>query len=411
MMMQMRMICGALFMAAATVNLAFAQDNRPADPPNPTGQPESAPVVDSNAAHMQVDPPEWDFGEIWYGEVAQGELTLKNTGRSTLEITRVKTSCGCTAAKLKKDTLAPGEAVPLKLTYNKKRAGNVSQTVRIFSNDPAQPTKVIRVKGRVKPVFDGLGSIFFGKLTAGDRQAKTLDLKNALQEKVFLKVKDTRPSIPYYDIRLEEIEPGMHYRLTVATKPPLRSGALNTTINLETGLERIPKLMVPVRARVVSRVSVSPRTLWVSPKTSPSRERRVQVTYLAEHPIEITEVRPNHEGVKARLIPAKEPRRPTRFLTRVILVTTPPADEIPEEGTTLEILTSDPEFAKLEVPIRHAPRPGRSRSRAGARQQPAERRIGSRARAVAGAASQRREAKEASEAGRRAEPTSRPAGP
>ena len=222
MVMQTRKICGAL-LVAATLNLAFAQDSRPAGPPSSSGQPASAPLADSNAAHIEVDPPEWDFGEIWYGEAAQGELTLRNTGQGTLEITRVKKSCGCTAAKLEKDKLAPGEAVPLRLTYKKDRVGNVSQTVRIFSNDPAQPTKVIRVKGRVKPIFEGLGSISFGRLMSDDYQAKTLELKNVLQEKVFLKIKDVRPRIPYYDIRLEEIEPGMHYRLTVATKPPLRA--------------------------------------------------------------------------------------------------------------------------------------------------------------------------------------------
>jgi len=411
MMKQMRMICGALFMAAVTLNLAFGQDNPPADPPIPTGQPESAPVADDNPPHIEVDPPEWDFGEIWYGEAAQGELTLKNTGQGTLEITRVKTSCGCTHAKLEKDELAPGEAVPLRLTYKKERAGNVSQTVRVFSNDPAQPTKLVRVKGRVKPVFEGLGPISFGKLAPNDRLTKTLELKNALQEKIFLKVKDARPNGSYYDIRLEELEPGRHYRLTVATKPPLRSGALITNINFETGLERIPKLVVPVRAAVVPRVSVSPRTLWANPKTSPSRERRVQVTYLAERPIEITEIRSNHEGVKAELTPAKEPPKPTRFLTRVILVTTPPAEEIPEEGTILEILTNDPEFAKLEVPIRRALRAGRNWNRAGVRQHLAERRTGSRERSAAGATWQSGEPKEAGEAGRKAEPTSRPTGP
>jgi hypothetical protein len=411
MMTHIRMICGAWFVAAATQSLAFAQNQRPTDSPNATGQPASAPVADSNSPHIQVDPPEWDFGEIWYGEAAQGELTLKNTGQGPLEITRVKTSCGCTHAKLESQTLAPGETMPLKLTYKKDRAGNVSQVVRIFSNDPAQPTKIIRVKGKVKPVFEGLAPISFGKLASNDHQTRTLELKNALPEKVFLTIKDIRPNNSYYDIRLEEIEPGMHYRLTVATKPPLRSGALIANISFDTGLERIAKLSVPVRGAVVARVSVSPRTLWVSPRSSPGRERPVQVTYLAEQPIEITEIRTNHEGVKAKLTPAKEPRQPTRFLTRVILVTTPAAEEIPEEGTTLEILTSDTEFAKLEVPVRRAPRVGRGWSQVGGRRSLAERRMGVRERPAAGATSQGGDPKEVTEVGRKAEPTSRPAGP
>ncbi len=66
--------------------------------------------------------------------------------RSVLTIKDIKTSCGCTAALLSQDSLAPGQDGTIKVELNtKNRSGKMSRTVTVQSNDPKDPAKVLTI--------------------------------------------------------------------------------------------------------------------------------------------------------------------------------------------------------------------------------------------------------------------------
>jgi hypothetical protein len=70
----------------------------------------------------------------------QHTYTIKNEGDSVLNISNVKTSCGCTTAELARKTLAPGESVPLIATMNLRgRKGKTKKSITVSSNDPKTP--------------------------------------------------------------------------------------------------------------------------------------------------------------------------------------------------------------------------------------------------------------------------------
>jgi len=62
----------------------------------------------------------WNFGKIKEGAVVKHAFLLKNTSCSALEITGVRTSCGCATSKLLKTRLAPGESTSLEVEFNSK---------------------------------------------------------------------------------------------------------------------------------------------------------------------------------------------------------------------------------------------------------------------------------------------------
>jgi hypothetical protein len=54
------------------------------------------------------------------------ELTFTNTGRASLKITKIKTTCGCTVTQLEKREYAPGESGTIKVTYTAPKATGVA---------------------------------------------------------------------------------------------------------------------------------------------------------------------------------------------------------------------------------------------------------------------------------------------
>ena len=96
-----------------------------------------------------------DFGEVGSGTNNVCEFKFTNTGDSLLKITKVSKTCGCTPYTLAKKEYAPGEAGTLKVKYNaSKRAGKVTRTLYVYSNDKARPKIKLAVKANIMQKVD-----------------------------------------------------------------------------------------------------------------------------------------------------------------------------------------------------------------------------------------------------------------
>ena len=102
---------------------------------------------------LEVDREQHDFGSIPPTEPVQTVFKVANRGGKTLEITRIQTSCGCTAAMMDSQTIKPGEVSSLKVTFDPRgRSGQQSRTLWLFSSDPHNPQKQLNVTADVAPI-------------------------------------------------------------------------------------------------------------------------------------------------------------------------------------------------------------------------------------------------------------------
>ncbi len=122
------------------------------DPENPelvlsfTGNVVSASQVSDGAPTIYFSETEHDFGKVNEGDKVNYTFNFANKGTSELTIKDIKTSCGCTAALLSQDNLAPGQEGTLKVELNtQNRSGKMSRTVTISSNDPKDPAKILTI--------------------------------------------------------------------------------------------------------------------------------------------------------------------------------------------------------------------------------------------------------------------------
>lgn len=108
-----------------------------------------------NAAQKvaEISPITWKASTIDVGEIPQGtpkliQYEFTNTGKSTVVITKVQGSCGCTATDYTKEPIAPGKTAVIKATYNASNVGAFTKTVTVTTNVDATPT-VLTFKGTV----------------------------------------------------------------------------------------------------------------------------------------------------------------------------------------------------------------------------------------------------------------------
>ncbi|MBN2447223.1 MAG: DUF1573 domain-containing protein [Phycisphaerae bacterium] len=309
---------------------------------------------------LRVEPPNWDFGEVWYGAPLSTEVKLTNVGSETLEIKNIRKSCGCTGAKLDKRTLEPAETTIMEVGYDStKGREKVQQTITIETNDPGRPTTRFTLSGTCKPMFDfeingqklNIPSLQLGQLSKSEVKSGTLTIKPLYDKhKVHLALADEK--VAGYDVKLKEVVPGEQYELTATTIPPLDPGAAMTVVHLKTDVEFMDTMKVRLGGYVIPAVRVVPDRLMVSPKLTFESKKRVKIVYLKTTPIEVLNIECDDPRVTWEKLEAPgESSGPNGAIE--LEVTLPPGDSIPEAGIKLTITTDsqDPDYETLEVPI------------------------------------------------------------
>jgi hypothetical protein len=109
----------------------------------------SAATTDAGTAAVSDDPRnnttiQWidsavDMGKITEGQKLEVAFRFKNTGNKPLVIKQVLPSCGCTAADVPKEPIAPGEEGVIKGVFDSSgKPGMNNKTMTVFTNTEAK---------------------------------------------------------------------------------------------------------------------------------------------------------------------------------------------------------------------------------------------------------------------------------
>ena len=92
-----------------------------------------------------------DFGHVPRGPELQYNFKFTNKGSAVLNIERVQTSCGCTGATVgEKTEYKKNESGEIKITFNTQgRSGHQEKTISVFSNDPENLQKDLKISCEV----------------------------------------------------------------------------------------------------------------------------------------------------------------------------------------------------------------------------------------------------------------------
>lgn len=106
--------------------------------------PNSAKGIDESAKAPKVEfkKMEHDFGTVIQGERVTYGFRFTNTGNADLLLSKVKTSCGCTATNYPVDPIKPGESKLITVSFNSEnRIGFQNKRITVLCN--ANPSKYV----------------------------------------------------------------------------------------------------------------------------------------------------------------------------------------------------------------------------------------------------------------------------
>ncbi len=104
----------------------------------------------ANAPQIDLPDPNFDFGEIEEGQLIEKEFKFTNTGKADLIIRKIKPSCGCTTVEPADKIIQPSKTSSFKASVRTNGfSGKIAKSVTIITNDPINPTVVVRITGTV----------------------------------------------------------------------------------------------------------------------------------------------------------------------------------------------------------------------------------------------------------------------
>jgi hypothetical protein len=240
-----------------------------------------------------------DFGTVPRGAQLKHDFVITNPYAVPLEITEVKSGCGCVTASAPRKTLGPRESGVIEVRMDGTRfTGAKSVGVRVTVGPKFVSSAELRVSatGRTDVVFNP-GQVAFGAVPAGESPTKTVDVEyaGALDWKVTEVIARDVP----YTVKMDQTyrRPGqVGYRMTVTLKKDAPVGPLKHELILRTNDPASPNVPVLVEGQVQSSLSVSPSSLSLGViKPTDALTRRVVVK--GTSPFKVTEVKSDGAGV------------------------------------------------------------------------------------------------------------------
>lgn len=201
---------------------------------------------------LLVENPDFNFGQAIAGEKLSHTFLLKNIGDAPLSINRVKSSCGCTAALLSSEVLAPGEQAEVEATFDSTRfRGAVVKTIYLYTDDPLNKVKQLYIRGHVKPELSQTPKrVEFKGLVSGVPKETRVVLGNQGKKRLTLSAPQaTNPDISA-ELAKATLAPGESIELTIAVSPPSNKTRVSGYIIIKTDSENLPELRIPVYGRV-----------------------------------------------------------------------------------------------------------------------------------------------------------------
>ena len=202
--------------------------------------------VGSALAEQGISPPDiefseelWDFGTIKEGDVVTHVFEVKNLGGAELVISKVRPSCGCTAALLSSGEVPPGGTSQIEVTFNSSGfKGKVTKYIYVESNDPDEPraklTITVTVEVPPRPTINLAESSWdLGLVTEGEKPTYTLSVENTGERELVISNVRTSAQCTAKLLTTSNIPPGKVGKIRMSYDPTGQKGLVREYLYID----------------------------------------------------------------------------------------------------------------------------------------------------------------------------------
>jgi hypothetical protein len=166
-----------------------------------------------------------------------GLFKFTNRGKSPVKIIKVKSSCGCTTAELKKKEYQVGESGQIEVTFlHEKRQGMQEKKITVYTNDPKNSKHILTLKVNIPLILKVSPRILYWRKE--DRLQKNLTVDVMYEDPIH--ISSVHCTNPNFEVEIKEIKVGRQYAILVTPSKDaqLQQGTLIIQTDLPQDINR-----------------------------------------------------------------------------------------------------------------------------------------------------------------------------
>ncbi len=201
------------------------------------------------------------FGTVSRNAKTEHSFVIENCFEEDVHIAAVRSSCGCTNPVLTKKTLKSWEKGEVIAQFNTRSfIGTKTAEITVVIDRPFYAEVKLTVGGTIRSdIVVEPGEVRFGDVELGTK--KVVDLKISYAGRRDWKISDIRGNSEQIEVRLDPVQRNgsmTNYVLHITLKDNTPVGELSDELIVVTNDEKNEQFTLPVNARVVPPVSISP---------------------------------------------------------------------------------------------------------------------------------------------------------
>jgi hypothetical protein len=242
------------------------------------------------APQITCEEPIFDFGTRDTAEVVVHSFTLKNTGDEDLLIHAVRPACGCTAARLPRQSIPPGESVDLSTQLTLAgRTGSMRKTIRIDSNDPSTPSLELALVGKTTTDVEILPPVLVLKKNSPSQPA-TGSVRIKSTDGSQFEITEMRSASGKIKLRADTIPGESAYQISAHFDDTPPTGQHSDTITISTTLKGGKTLTLPATVVATAPIAAAPARIVLEESPEPTISRTIVLKAPKSEQIEIDRI-------------------------------------------------------------------------------------------------------------------------
>ena len=335
-------------------------------PPIPPPAPASA-SANAVGPVIQFNTESYDFGKSLLGDPIRYTYRVTNAGDAMLEISNVKSTCGCTTVGAPSSggswtrQIAPHQTGVIPIEVHVLANGPINKTVTVTSNDKNRPNATLQIRGTIwTPIELSIPqpTVIFN-LKADAPAISTQVIKIFNREDPPLTLSAPESSSQFFSAVLRTNDPGREFELTISaakpSSPPTNGGnvqMLPGVITMQTSSPRMKVLSITTQETIESEILVFPTQLQMpnSPLTQPLTNF-ITVRGNTGAPLTLSNPAVNVPGVDVSVKTLTTNKQFSLFVAFPAGFVVPPGQSV-----VVTVESDNPHFPVISVPVR--PRQG-----------------------------------------------------
>lgn len=221
------------------------------------------PFSKGKSPSLEFAPSTINIGEHCVGKKVKTKVVITNVGSKSVNIKKIKASCGCTSTKLISSTIKPGKPVKLEIEIDSVgKKGDFKGKVWIFTNDDKQ-IYTIEIIGKFY-TKDNQMVTFPNYVAAGSVNCgSTVHRAISLQRNGNTPIGKTEitTSVKWIDVNSIKVNDGL-LRLQVTINIPQKQTGINEEILIK-GVDKEDFIRIPIRGNILPKIQISPSIVLI----------------------------------------------------------------------------------------------------------------------------------------------------